>query len=87
MVYFTRSIHPQENELLIKKVVDELCDSSDDCPFRLVPVDGTVRDSLISAKPSYYEPLVNMKNVHGDTGLNEKEEERERERGSEKERE
>ena len=69
VVYFTRSIHPQENELLIKKVVDELVDSSDDCPFRLVPVDTAVRDSLLSGKQSFYEPLVNMKNVHGDTGM------------------
>lgn len=62
VVYFTRSIHPQENEHVIRKIVDELNDSSDDSPFRLVPVDAAIRDS-VSVQESHYESLVNMKGV------------------------
>jgi 16S rRNA C967 or C1407 C5-methylase (RsmB/RsmF family) len=62
VVYFTRSIHPQENEHVVRKIVDELSDSSDDSPFRLVAVDSAVRESVL-AEDSFYQPLVNMKNV------------------------
>ena len=65
VVYFTRSIHPQESEHVIRKVVDELNESSDDSPFRLVPVDSAVRESVLT-NDSFYQPLVNMKNVPPD---------------------
>ena len=68
MVYFSRSIHPQENEHLIRKIADELADSPDDSPFRLVAVDNATRDSLTSEN-SYYEELINMKNIPPDIGF------------------
>lgn len=67
VVYFSRSIHPQENEHLIRKIADELADSPDDSPFRLVAVDNATRDSLTSEN-SYYEELINMKNIPPDIG-------------------
>ena len=65
VVFFTRSIHPQECEHLIRKVCDELNESSDDSPFRLVPVDSAVRESVLT-NDSFYHPLVNMKNISAD---------------------
>ncbi|XP_063695183.1 putative methyltransferase NSUN7 isoform X2 [Bolinopsis microptera] len=65
VVFFTRSIHPQECEHLVRKVCDELSESSDDSPFRLVPVDSAVRESVLT-NDSFYHPLVNMKNIPTD---------------------
>ena len=45
--------------------MDELNESSDDSPFRLVPVDSAVRESVLT-NDSFYQPLVNMKNIPPD---------------------
>ena len=50
---------------MVRKVVDELNESSDDSPFRLVPVDSAVRESVLTNE-SFYQPLVNMKNIPPD---------------------
>ena len=67
MVYFTRSLHVQENEQVIRKVVDELSPSNDDSPFRLVSVHTSIRD-LVLPESSFFESFVNLKNLPTDIG-------------------